>query len=83
MARRTSASFGGLAFPGGNRKGRGVGTASAEAGHEDVKAVTSQGATLASAQKRAPTALWAAGASRFSPAPPTGVGGVSGGVRSH
>ncbi len=31
------------------------------------------------AQKRAPTALWAAGAPRFSPAPPTGVGGVSGG----
>ena len=50
-----------------------------EAGHEDVKAVTPQGATLARAQKRAPTALWAAGALRFSPAPPTGVGGVSGG----
>ena len=64
---------------GGNRKGRGVGAASAEAGHEDVKAVTPQGVTLARAQKRAPTALWAAGALWFSPAPPTGVGGVSGG----
>ncbi len=40
---------------GGNRKGRGVGAASAEVGHEDVKKVKIQGATTAAnAQKRTP-----------------------------
>lgn len=64
---------------GGNRKGRGVGVTSAEVGHENVKGLNGRGATAVSTQKRTPTALWAARALRFSPAPPTGVGGISGG----